>query len=133
MNAPPRLFDSVLVQQHLARRPRPGSFVFDLVVDDLADRLGTLVREFPRAAIIGPDPDLLPETGTTASHPIRFERYGAFAGEDEVPDLGKGSYNLIVSLLHQQAPSPRRACGCRTGPSGASPVRSRWRWQWRRA
>jgi hypothetical protein len=103
MNAPPRLFDSVLVQQHLARRPQPGSFVFDLVVDDLADRLGTLVREFPRAAIIGPDPDLLPETGTTASHPIRFERYGAFAGEDEVPDLGEGSYNLIVSLLHLQA------------------------------
>src|SRR5690606_10649567 len=90
MTAPPRLFDPSLVQQHLARRHVPGSFVFDLVVDDLADRLGTLVREFPRAAIIGPDPDLLPETGATASHPIRFERYAAFAGDDEVPQLGDG-------------------------------------------
>ncbi len=99
----PRLFDPKLVQRHLARRRASGSFVFDLVVEDLADRLGTLVREFPRAAIIGPDPELLPETGATASHPIRFERYAAFAGDDEVPELGEGTYNLIVSLLHLQA------------------------------
>ncbi len=99
----PRLFDPTLVQRHLARRRDTGSFVFDLVVEDLADRLGTLVREFPRAAIIGPDRELLPETGATASHPIRFERYAAFTGDDEMPELGDGSYNLIVSLLHLQA------------------------------
>ncbi|MFD2647514.1 methyltransferase domain-containing protein [Devosia albogilva] len=99
----PRLFDPTLVQRHLARRRASGSFVFDLVVEDLADRLGTLVREFPRAAIIGPDLELLPETGATASHPIRFERYAAFAGDDEVPDMAEGTYNLIVSLLHLQA------------------------------
>ena len=99
----PRLFDPTLVQRHLARRRDTGSFVFDLVVEDLADRLGTLVREFPRAAIIGPDPERLPETGATASHPIRFERYAAFAGDDEVPEMAEGTYNLIVSLLHLQA------------------------------
>lgn len=99
----PRLFDPTLVQRHLARRRDTGSFVFDLVVEDLADRLGTLVREFPRAALIGPDPERLPETGATASHPIRFERYAAFAGDDEVPEMAEGTYNLIVSLLHLQA------------------------------
>ena len=103
MSTPPRLFDAALVQRHLARRPGPGSFVFDLVREDLEDRLGTLFREFPRAAIIGPDVELLPETSATASHPVRFERYAAFAGEDDVPDLGEEPYNLIVSLLHLQA------------------------------
>lgn len=103
MSQAPAIFDSVLIARHLARRPAGGGFVADLVLEDLGDRLSTLVRDFPRAAIIGPDPDLLPMTLPTASSTVTFERFAAFAGPDDVPSLGEEPYNLIVSLLHVQA------------------------------
>lgn len=102
MSQTPAIFDRALIARHLARRPSVGDFVTTLVLDDLADRLGTMIRDFSRAAIIGPDPDLLPATGRSASADITFERYAAFAGADDVPELGEG-YDLIVSLLHLQA------------------------------
>ena len=103
MSQPPVLFDKRQIRRHLARRSTHTSFVTDLVLADLEDRLGTLIRDFPRAAIIGPDPQSLPLSGQTSSARFPFERYGAFEGEDEVPALGGGTYSLIVSLLHLQA------------------------------
>lgn len=103
MTKPPAIFDTALIARHLARRPAAGGFVTDLVLEDLADRLSAMVREFPRAAIIGPDVALLPARARTASHEIAFERCAAFAGADDVPELGAEPYNLIVSLLHLQA------------------------------
>ncbi|QQR36934.1 SAM-dependent methyltransferase [Devosia oryziradicis] len=103
MTQPPAIFDTALIARHLARRPQPSDFVTDLVLADLEDRLGALIRDFPRAAIIGPDLERLPASGQTASSRFTFERHAAFAGADEVPQLTGEDYNLIVSVLHLQA------------------------------
>lgn len=103
MSQPPAIFDTALIASHLARRPQAADFVTDLVLADLADRLDALIRDFPRAAIIGPDVDKLPAFGQTASARFAFERHAAFTGSDDVPDLGGDDFNLIVSVLHLQA------------------------------
>ena len=103
MSQPPTIFDTGLIARHLARRPKAGDFVTDLVLADLQDRLAALIRDFPRALIIGPDIDKLPETARTASAEIRFERHAAFTGDNDIPDVGGDNFNLIVSLLHLQA------------------------------
>jgi len=103
MSQPPAIFDTTLVRRHLARRPGTADFVTDLVLADLADRLSALFREFPRAAIIGPDIDKLPASGQTASASFRFKRHAAFSGDNDVPELEGDDFNLIVSLLHLQA------------------------------
>jgi hypothetical protein len=103
MTQPPAIFDTALIARHLARRQQTADFVTDLVLDDLEDRLAALIRDFPRAAIIGPDIDRLPAFGQTASARFAFERHAAFAGPDDVPDLAGEDYNLIVSILHLQA------------------------------
>jgi hypothetical protein len=103
MTQPPAIFDTALIARHLARRQQTADFVTDLVLDDLEDRLAALIRDFRRAAIIGPDIDRLPAFGQTASARFAFERYPAFAGPDDVPDLAGEDYNLIVSILHLQA------------------------------
>ena len=103
MNQPPAIFDTALIARHLARRPQASDFVTDLVLDDLEDRLAALIRDFPRAAIIGPDVDRLPTFGQTASARFAFERHAAFAAADEVPPLAGDDYNLVVSILHLQA------------------------------
>jgi hypothetical protein len=103
MTQPPAIFDTALIARHLARRQQASDFVTDLVLADLEDRLGALIREFPRAAIIGPDIDRLPTSGQTASARFAFERHAAFTGPDDVPELAGENYNLIVSILHLQA------------------------------
>ena len=103
MTQPPAIFDTALIAHHLARRGQASDFVTDLVLDDLEDRLAALIRDFPRAAIIGPDIDRLPASGQTASARFAFERHAAFTGDDDVPALSGGSFNLIVSILHLQA------------------------------
>ena len=103
MSQPPRIFDSALIRRHLARRPGAGDFVHDLVLSDLEDRLATLIREFPKALVIGPDIHKLPLAGQTASAQFAFERLEAFADQDDMPPIEGDNYNLIVSLLHLQA------------------------------
>lgn len=75
----------------------------DLVLEDLGDRLGAHIRSFPRAVLIGPDAETLPQTLLTASGPVPVSRVEAFSGPDEFPDLPDGEQDLIVSLLHLQA------------------------------
>jgi hypothetical protein len=103
MSQPPAIFDAALIARHLARRPAGSDFITDLVLADLEDRLAALIRDFPKALIIGPDPDRLPGFGQTASSRFAFERLAAFAGPGELPELAETGYNLIVSLLHLQA------------------------------
>jgi SAM-dependent methyltransferase len=104
MANPPKIFDAALIAGHLARRaPDANNFVMDLVLGDLEDRLGTLIRDFPRALIIGPDIDALPITGQSASAGFTYQRLAAFAGPDDLADLPEGPFDLIVSLLHLQA------------------------------
>ena len=102
MSQAPSIFDIGLIARHLAQRPSAGDFVTDLVLADLDDRLAALIRDFPKALIIGPDPDKLPETAFTSSAQIRFARYGAFDGHDDLPAIEGDGFNLIVSLLHLQ-------------------------------
>ena len=103
MSQQPAIFDTALIAGHLARRGSAGDFVTDLVLADLEDRLAALIREFPRALIIGPDVEKLPEFGQTASTRFAFERLPAFAAGDELPEIVGSDYNLIVSILHLQA------------------------------
>ena len=103
MTQPPAIFDSALIARHLSRRTEAGDFVTDLVLADLEERLGALIREFPKAAIIGPDPEKLPAFGRTSSASFAFERHAAFAGDSDIPALDGDDYNLVVSILHLQA------------------------------
>jgi hypothetical protein len=103
MSQPPHLFDTRLIQQHLSRRGAEGDFITELVLADLEDRVGTMIREFPRAMIIGPDQAALPETLRSASAEISFERYSAFDSHDGIPPGAGDNYNLIISLLQIQA------------------------------
>lgn len=104
MANPPKIFDTALIAAHLARRtPGANNFVLDLVLGDLEDRIGTLIRDFPRALIIGPDIDALPTMGQSASASFTYQRLAAFAGPDDLTDLPGGPFDLIVSLLHLQA------------------------------
>ena len=104
MANPPKIFDTALIAAHLARRaPGANNFVMDLVLGDLEDRIGTLIRDFPRALIIGPDIDALPTIGQSASASFTYQRLAAFAGSDDLTDLPEGPFDLIVSLLHLQA------------------------------
>jgi len=103
MSQPQAIFDTSLIRHHLARRTAEDNFVADLVLADLEDRLGALIRDFGRAAIIGPDIDSLPRHGRTSSAEFTFERYPAFAGDDDMPPIDGDNYNLIVSILHLQA------------------------------
>jgi hypothetical protein len=103
MSQPPRIFDHKLISQHLKRRTSSADFVHELVLEDLQERLGTLIREFPRALIIGPDVDKLPLFGQTASARFPFESIAAFTSDDDLPAIEGDNFNLIVSILHLQA------------------------------
>lgn len=103
MSQPPRIFDASLIARHLARRTGTTDFVTDLVIADFEDRLGALIRDFPKALIIGPDIERLPRTARSASAEITFERLAAFDGDSDMPDVSGDNFNLIVSLLHLQA------------------------------
>ncbi|NMA97365.1 MAG: SAM-dependent methyltransferase [Phyllobacteriaceae bacterium] len=102
MTSPPRLFDSEQIARNLARRKSHDNFVRDLVLEDLADRLGAHKRDFSRAILIGPDAATLPETLFTADGPVKVHRVEAFSGDD-FPALPEGEHDLVVSLLHLQA------------------------------
>lgn len=103
MSQPPQIFDTSLIARHLARRTASADFVHDLVLDDLQDRLATLIRPFTKALIIGPDVDKLPLFGQTSSARFPFQRAQAFAGHDDMPSIEGDNFNLIVSILHLQA------------------------------
>lgn len=102
MSSPPKLFDTSLIRRNLDRRKSGDNFVRDLVLDDLADRLGAYKRDFTRAVMIGPDAETLPSTLHTANGPVSVERIEAF-GAGDFPALPEGELDLIVSLLHLQA------------------------------
>lgn len=97
----PKIFDRALVQRRLARADaNETDFVTKLVLDDLAERLGTITRTFTRAAIIGPRPAALPEMGSSAEGTFAYERIGAVT--EGVPALAATDYGLIVSVLDLQ-------------------------------
>ena len=102
MTTPPRLFDDMQIVRNLTRRQSSDNFVRDLVLEDLADRLGAYKRDFTRAVLIGPDAETLPRTLFTANGPVTMQRVEAFSGA-EFPALPEGEQDLVISLLHLQA------------------------------
>ncbi|WP_375452622.1 SAM-dependent methyltransferase [uncultured Devosia sp.] len=102
MALPPKIFDAELIARRLARRSG-DDFVMDLVLGDLEERLLSLIRDFPRALLIGPDIARLPATGRTAKGEFAYIRLPAFTPDGELPALPDGEFDLIVSLLHLQA------------------------------
>ncbi|HEX4298158.1 MAG TPA: SAM-dependent methyltransferase [Devosia sp.] len=103
----PKVFDHELLSRHLLRRPAGrDDFVTRLVLADLADRLGTVTRQFRQALILSPDPAPLPTTGHSASGPFAFERASSVlqvAGiplvDPEALELPRRGYDLIVSIF----------------------------------
>ena len=99
----PKVFDRSLIRRHLERRPQGhDDFVTRLVLADLAERLGTVTREFEQALIMAPDASILPRTGRSANGPFRYERVSTVLPamvNPEALDLPRRGYDLIVSIF----------------------------------
>jgi SAM-dependent methyltransferase len=110
----PRIFDRSLLRQrrHRAHALGPATFLIDRVADDLADRLATVLRRFPRAADLGSPTgavrraitgradsliavDVIAQGLDSAGQPV-------VADEEALP-FADGSLDLIVSALALQS------------------------------
>ncbi len=109
----PLLFDSALIRTRLARARRAGfaDFLVARAVDDLSDRLGAVLREFPCALDLAtPVPaaaDWLTQSGR-AGTVIRLAPVpepgspGLAVGDPEALPFADRSFDLAVSLLALQ-------------------------------
>ena len=110
----PRIFDRSLLRQRRRRAQAlgPATFLIDRVADDIADRLATVLRRFPRAAdlgsptgavrraIAGRADNLIAVDGTTQSFDAAGPR--VVADEEALP-FADGSLDLVVSALALQS------------------------------
>ncbi len=104
------LFDKELIGKRLAfQKNSKDNFIFDIVIDDLHERLAPIKRKFKNALIMGADPKLLPKTSVSAISEISFKRVstlletkGFLNVDTENLKLPKNNYDLIVSLLDLQ-------------------------------
>lgn len=103
---PPKVFDRQRIARHLARRHQADDFVTRLALDDLAERLSTVTRDFDAALILAPDARDLPATGHSANGTFRYERAATVVASDGFPlvdpealVLPRSDYDLIVSVL----------------------------------
>lgn len=106
----PILFNRQRVAQKLAKAwAGQPDFITQLVIDDLNERLKYIKREFPSAAIIGPDERAIPSSSHSADAKIDFEKYSTLVDQKARPALNPDEltfehddYDLIVSLLDLQ-------------------------------
>ena len=103
----PKVFDRALIARHLARRP-PGrdDFVTRLVLADLADRLGTVTRDFEQAIILvarrlgaARSRAQRQRRSFASSAPHRAAAPGVPLVDPEALDLPRRGYDLIVSIF----------------------------------
>lgn len=89
-SAPPRLTDRPALLRNRARASRaPATFLREMMVADIQERLSEVNRTFTTPAIVGPFPDLWAETLP-----------GAVAvADDEVLDLTTDTYDLLIHDL----------------------------------
>jgi SAM-dependent methyltransferase len=110
----PRVFDRDL-QRRRRRRARalgPATFLIDRVADDLAERLGTVLRRFERAADLGTPTEavrraLAGRVGTLIAVDTIAEGLDGDAGpklvaDEEALPFADGSLDLVVSALALQ-------------------------------
>lgn len=109
----PLIFDRSLLRARRARARRlePATFLLDRVADDLAVRLGTVLREFELAADLGTPTDAVRRSiagrvgrviavDSVAAH-VANERLAIVADEETLP-FRDGSLDLVISALALQ-------------------------------
>jgi SAM-dependent methyltransferase len=111
----PRVFDRDLLRRRRlrARALGPATFLIDRVADDLAERLGTVLRRFERAADLGTPTDavrraLAGRVGTLIAVDTIVEGVVADAGpklvaDEEALPFADASLDLVVSALALQS------------------------------
>jgi SAM-dependent methyltransferase len=113
MTSGPSIFDRQLLRtrQARARAQGPATFLLDRVAEDIADRLGTVLRQFAIAADIGTPTDALrraiAECGKIEIL-VKVSRTSAGGGLEVVADeealpLADASLDLVVSALALQS------------------------------
>lgn len=115
-SAPPRIFDRDLVRWRLARArsKSPATFLLDRAVEDMVERLGSVLRPFPRVLDLGtPGPQLAAalaqadsEREITRLAPLPENNSPAWrtlTGDEEAPPFAPESFDLIVSALALQS------------------------------
>lgn len=104
MQNPPRIFDRALLARHWRRRRADiNDFVTALVLNDLQERLQTLLRPIEKAVILGADSAALPTSGRTGKADFGYERVSTLDSDGQLPALPRSGYELIVSVLDLQA------------------------------
>lgn len=104
MSAPHILFDRTLLRQRQRRAARDGAetFLLERATGDLFERLATMRRDFPRAALIEtPAPEDLRNT-LLRSHKIGSVDLLPITGETETIECARAPYDLAISLLSMQ-------------------------------
>jgi SAM-dependent methyltransferase len=112
MSGAPIIFDRALMRarQDRARRLGPVTFLLDRVAQDLAERLGAVVRHFDVAVDLGtPTADLRraladnPAIGVLIAASSNVETADlALVASDEAPPFAQASLDLVVSALSLQ-------------------------------
>jgi SAM-dependent methyltransferase len=105
---PPLVFDRRLLRERLRRALAHGApdFLMTRAAEDLADRLATIKRAFPRALDLGTPTPHFVQAVVAAGRPAPL-RAGLFAGANIVADeealpFADGSFDLIVSGMALQ-------------------------------
>ncbi|MFN3889815.1 MAG: methyltransferase domain-containing protein [Beijerinckiaceae bacterium] len=113
--APPRIFDRDLVRWRLARAlaKQPVTFLLDRAIEELTERLGAVLRPFPRVLDLGtPGPQLAaalaanPERVVTRLSPLpepASPGWVTVTGDEEHLPFAPESFDLIVSALALQS------------------------------
>jgi SAM-dependent methyltransferase len=98
----PHLFDHAALRLRQQRAEQLGaeSFLLDAVCDDLAERLGVVVRMFTDAVDLGTPGDALRKS--LQQRAAKVESVDLFAPEGERLDLGPETVELVVSALALQ-------------------------------
>jgi len=102
MDPSPVIFDRRLLRERHARAQAlgPSTFLLDRVADDMADRLGAVLRRFDRALDLGTPGDAVRRVLAASGKVERI--IGAVAFDEEALPFRDGSLDLVVSALALQ-------------------------------
>jgi len=110
----PRIFDRSLLRQRRRRAQAlgPATFLIDRVADDIADRLATVLRRFPRAADLGSPTGavrraIAGRADSLIAVDVTVQGFDAagphVVADEEALPFADGSLDLVVSALALQS------------------------------
>lgn len=104
MNAPHIIFDRELLRARRRRAEKSGAeeFLLERATEELLERIGTIARTFPRAALIETPAAGALETRLLTSGKIGAVDVLAIEGKAETVTSGNAPYDLALSLLEMQ-------------------------------